>query len=289
MLKYTKHLPTFAAMFKNRLHIIIISLIILFLSSCKGFNYLQKKGTPEEKYKASLEYYNKGDYYHAIQLFDELVVLYRGTEKIEQIYYYYAQSYYKEHDYILASYHFKYFAKTFPRNPLAEEALYMSAYCKYLDSPKYSLDQTSTRKAIREMQMFINMYPNSPKVEEANKVIDELRLKLAKKDFYAAKEYLKTMYYKAAIYSLNQHIKDFPSSPYKEECKYLIIKANYDYAKKSIFIKQEERYKNTIAAYNDYVAKYPNGKYLKDAKKLLRNADKGLAKVERIRNKRRRI
>ena len=272
-------------MFKNKLHIILIALIIVALSSCKGFNYLQKKGTPEEKYEASMQYYEKGDYYHAIQLFDELIVLYRGTEKIERIYYYYAQSYYKEKDYILASYHFKYFAKTFPRSPFAEEALYMSAYCKYLDSPKFSLDQTSTKAAIRDMQMFINMYPNSPKVDEANKVIDELRLKLTKKDFYAAKEYLKTEYFKAAIYALNQHIKDYPSSPYKEECSYLIIKANYIYASKSIFAKQEERYKKAIIAYNDYIAKYPDGKYKKDADKLLHNAKKGLARVDKIRKK----
>jgi outer membrane protein assembly factor BamD len=272
-------------MFKNRLHIIIIGLIIVFLASCKGFNYIQKKGTPEEKYEAAMQYYEKGDYYHAIQLFDELIVLYRGTEKIERIYYYYAQSYYKEKDYILASYHFKYFAKTFPRSPFAEESLYMSAYCKYLDSPKFSLDQTSTRAAIRDMQMFINMYPNSPKVDEANKVIDELRLKLAKKDFYAAKNYLKTEYFKAAIYALNQHIKDYPSSPYKEECSYLIIKANYTYASKSIFMKQEERYKNAITAYNDYMAKYPDGKYRKEADKLLHSVKKGLARIERIRKK----
>jgi outer membrane protein assembly factor BamD len=273
-------------MFKNQFYIIIIVLAVVFLGSCKGFNHIQKKGTPQEKYDASMKYYEKGDYYHAIQLFDELIVLFRGTEKIERIYYYYARSYYKEKDYILASYHFKYFAKTFPRSPFAQESLYLSAYCKYLDSPKFSLDQTSTKAAIRDMQMFINMYPNSPKVEEANKVIDELRLKLIRKDFNAAKQYLKTQYFYAAIYSLNQHIKDYPSSPYKEECTFLIIKANYIYATKSIFSKQEERFNNAKTAYNDYMTKYPDGRYVKDANKLLHNSNKGLAKIERFRNRR---
>jgi len=276
-------------MFKKTTHIIIISLVIVLLGSCNRFSTLQKKGTPEEKYNASIAYYEKGDYYHALQLFDELIVLYRGTNKIERIYYYYAQSYYKQDDYILASYHFKYFAKTYPRSPFAEECLYLSAYCKYKDSPKYSLDQSSTKAAIREMQIFINMYPDSPKVEEANKVIDELRLKLIRKDFNAAKEYLKTEYYRAAIYSLNQHIKDYPSSPYHEECSFLIIKANYIYASKSVFSKQEERYNNTIAAYNDYLAKYPDGKYKKDADKYLHNSKKAIAKIERYKKRKHRV
>lgn len=289
MLNYTKHLTTFAAMFKKTSYTVIISLIIVLLGSCNRFTTLQKKGTPEEKYQASMQYYEKGDYYHALQLFDELIVLYRGTSKIERIYYYYAQSYFKEKDYILASYHFKYFAKTFPKSPFAEECLYLSAYCKYKESPKFSLDQSSTHAAIREMQMFINMYPESPKVEDANKVIDELRLKLVRKDFYAAKEYLKTEYFRAAIYSLNQHIKDFPSSSYHEECSFLIIKANYLYASKSVMSRQEERYNNTIIAYNDYLAKYPDGKYKKEADKYLHNANKGIARVERYRNRKRRV
>ena len=276
-------------MFKKAIHLILISLFIVLLGSCNRFTQLQKKGTPEQKYEASMKYYEKGDYYHALSLFDELIVLYRGTVKIERIYYLYAQSYYKQKDYILASYHFKYFAKTFPRSPFAEECLYLSAYCKYLDSPSYSLDQSNTRIAMRDLQTFINMYPNSEKVEEANKVIDELRLKLIRKDFNAAKEFLKTEYYRAAVYSLNLHIKEYPSSPYREECSYLIIKADYIYAKKSIFSMQEERYNSAIAAYNDYNAKYPEGKYSKDALKYKVDAQKGIEKVERFRNRRRRI
>jgi len=276
-------------MFKKTTYIIIITLVVVLLGSCNRFTKLQKKGTPEEKYNASMVYYEKGDYFHAVQLFDELIVLYRGTRKSERIYYLYAMSYYKEKDYILASYHFKYFAKTFPRSPFAEECMYLSAYCKYLDSPKYSLDQSSTEAAIREMQLYINTYPDSERVNEANKVMDELRLKLIRKDFNAAKEYLKTEYYRAAIYSLNQHIKDFPSSPYLEECSFLIIKANYVFAKKSVFSRQEERYNSAITAFNDYNAKFPDGRYMKDAKKLLNHAKKGIAKVERFRKRRHRI
>ncbi len=276
-------------MFKKTTYIIIISLVVVLLGSCNRFTTLQKKGTPEEKYNASMKYYEKGDYFHALQLFDELIVLYRGTKKSERIYYLYAMSHYKEKDYILASYHFKYFAKTFPRSPFAEECLYLSAYCKYLDSPKFSLDQSSTEAAIREMQSYINIYPNSERLAEANKVMDELRLKLIHKDFNAAKEYLKTEYYKAAIYSLNQHIKDYPSSPYKEECVYLIIKANYRYAKKSIFSRQEERYNKAITAYNDYVARFPDGHFMKEANKLLNQSKKGISKVERFRKHRHRV
>jgi len=275
---YIKHLINFAAMFKN-IHYILIIAGLLLVTGCSRFNQLMKNGTPEEKYEAAQKYYDKGDYYHALQLYDELIVIYRGNIKIKNLYYHYAFSHFYEKDYVLASYHFKYYAKTFPRDSLAQEALYMSAYCKYLLSPPYNLDQESTTKAINEMQAFINVYPNSPKVEEANKIIDELREKLIRKDFEIARLYYKTEYYRAAVTALNQHIKDYPSSPYKEECMYLIIKANFDYASKSIYAKQRERYTNTIIAYNDYIAKFPSGEHSKEAMKIFRTAQVRINKL----------
>lgn len=271
-------------MLKLRRYIIFFLILIAF-GSCSKYQSLVKKGTPEQKYQAALKYYAKDDYFHSQQLFDELIVLYRGTNKLERIYYLYAQTYYKQGEYIVASYHFKYFAKTFPKSQYAEECLYLSAYCKYLDSPPMNLDQTSTKEAIGEMQMFINIYPNSDRITDANRVMDELRSKLVWKDFYNAKQYLKTQYFKAAVYSLSQHVKDYPASPFKEEAMFLVIEANFDYADKSVYGKQKERYTNTISAYNDYSNKYSEGKYLKQAHRYLKSAQSRIAQIDSKNNK----
>ncbi len=284
-MKGNKQITTFAAMLKFRQYIMFL-LILLALGSCSKYQTLVKKGTPEQKYNAALKYYAKDDYYHAQQLFDELVVLYRGTNKLEKIYYYYANTYYKQGEYVVASYHYKYFAKTFPRSQYAEECLYMSAYCKYLDSPPVELDQTSTKAAIADMQMFINIYPNSDRVEEANKVMDELRKKLVVKNFDIAKLYLTTEYYRSAIYALKQHIKDYPSSPFKEKALYLTIVANFDYAEKSILYKQKERYTATIAAVNNYLDAYPNGVDVNSAKRYLHSSQSRINRIDKLNNKR---
>ncbi len=281
MLGHIKHLLNFAAMSKILAYIILLTGILL-VTSCSNFNKVVKKGTPEEKLTAAEAYFNKGDYYHALQLYEELIVLYRGNQKIKDIYYHYAYSYYNEKDYELASYHFKYFARTFPNDSKAEEALYLSAMSKYHLSPQFNLDQTSTKNAISDFQVFINQYPESERVNDANKMIDELRKKLVQKDYEIARLYYHTEFYKSAISALEQHVKDYPSTPYAEECLFIIIKANYDYAKKSILSKQAERYNSTIAAYNNYFAKYPEGKYSKDAMRIMRSAK---AKLNSIDNK----
>ena len=264
----------------KKINYLLILLVFVGISSCNSVEKTIKKGTPEQKLELAQKLYNKGDFVRAIQVYDELIVLYRGTQKIEDIYYNYAYAHYKQKDYLTASYHFKYYAKTFPNSPKTEECLYMSAMCKYYDSPQYNLEQSSTEDAIREMQLFINLYPNSSRVAEATKIIDELRLKLSRKDFEKAKLYYDTEKYKAAAYAFEQHIKDFPSSIYKEEAMYLIIKANLDYAKKSVIEKQLERYQLVVASYNRYLEKYPNGQYEKPALKAFKEAQLAMFKLE---------
>ncbi|OYT11325.1 MAG: outer membrane protein assembly factor BamD [Bacteroidetes bacterium 4572_112] len=259
--------------------IVLFFAIIISFQSCSKYQKLVKNGTPDQKFEAAMKYYEKDDFYHSQQLFDELIVLLRGTDRLETAYYHYAQTYYLQNDYMVASYHFKYFAKTFPKSKKAEECLYLSAYCKYLDSPPENLDQSSTKTAISEMQMFINMYPDSEKVDEANNIMDELRKKLVVKDFENAKQYLTTEYYKAAVYAFERHLTNYPASPFREEAMYLTIEADYIYATKSINYRQKERFTKTLADYNNYVAKFPEGQYLNKAEKLRRSAKHSLDKI----------
>ena len=115
--------------------ILLISGLFIVLSSCSKYQKLLKSTDNEEKYERAIAYYEDKDYYRAIQLFDQLQAIYRGTERAERIAFYYAYAHYEQRDYILASYYFKQFARSYPNSKNAEEAAFMSAYCSYLDSP----------------------------------------------------------------------------------------------------------------------------------------------------------
>ncbi|MFA6923156.1 MAG: outer membrane protein assembly factor BamD [Bacteroidales bacterium] len=252
-------------------YILFISSFIIFFTSCSKYNKLLKGNDNEKKFEAAEKYYKQEDFYKAQQLLEDLLTYFRGTEKAEKVYYYYAYCYYGQQDYVMASYHFKNFAMTFPQSSKAEECLFMSAYCYYFDSPIYSLDQTNTYKAINELQLFVNKYPKSSKVEECNRIIDELRHKLELKAFEIAKLYLKTEEYKAAIVAFDNVIKDFPDTKFREEIIFLTLKANYFYAKNSIENKKQERLKLTVAAYKQYTSKYPQGIYIKEVEAIYQN------------------
>lgn len=256
----------------KRYPIYLIIITFLVLGACSKYQKLLKSTENEKKYEMAIMYFEKSDYYRAMQLFEQLNMIYRGTSKAEQLNYYMAYCYYNQDEYIMASYYFKRYAKSFPNTDRAQECLYMSAYCQYLMSPIYSLDQTSTYEAIKELQLFINMYPQSERVEKANNLIDDLRAKLEKKAFEIAELYYKMEDYQAAITSFENVLKDFPDTEYKEIILFYTMKSYYDYAIKSIEEKKEERFTRAVELYQTLIYSFPETEYMKNAKSLYENS-----------------
>ena len=254
---------------------------IMILSSCSDYNRLLKSTDYTKKYDAAIKFYDEKEYSKSLALLEELVSVYRGTSKGEKVLYYYAYATYAVGDYLLAGYHFNNFIKTFPASDKKEECAFMYAYCFFLESPRYSLDQSDTKNAIKELQSFINRYPDSKRKEECNELMARLRGKLEQKYYEISKQYFFIDDYRAAITSFDNVLKDFPDTKYREELMYLSIKANYIYATKSTPNKKPERFKSTIDSYNKYLSYFPeNSRYGKDAKSYLSSAQSQLENLQ---------
>ena len=267
---------------KKAKNILGFLLIVVMLSSCSDYNKLLKSSDYNKKYDAAISYYDKGDYSKSLALLEELVSVYRGTDKAEKIMYYYAYATYASGEYLLAGYHFNNYVKTFPVSARAEECAFMYAYCFYLESPRYSLDQSDTKNAIHELQLFINKYPTSQKATECNELISKLRAKLEMKYYEIAKQYYFLYDYKAAITSFENVLKEFPDSKYREDAMFMIVKAHFSYAAKSIDKKKAERYKATIDSYNKFISYYPdNSKYNKEVEGYFSAAKKQLENLQK--------
>ncbi|MCU0371155.1 MAG: outer membrane protein assembly factor BamD [Bacteroidales bacterium] len=263
-------------MFKKILRGSLLLCIMVLIGACSDYQKLIKSQDYQEKYEMAVFYYNQGDYYKALELFDAVLPFFRGSDKAEELNYYYAYCHYKQGDNLLASHYFKRFTKSFPTSRYAEECQFLSAYCKYLESPSYKLDQTTTYEAINELQLFIDMYPGSERETECTTLIDRLNEKLEKKDFEIARLYLKMEDYNAAITAFNNVLKDFPATRFKEEILFSLAKANYLYAEKSIESKKQERHQNAIEAYDAFVATYPDSPYIKQINTYTKNSRKQL-------------
>jgi len=259
--------------------VLFVIALVATLFSCSEYSKVMKSSDPELKFNKAVEYYNEDDCYRALPLFEELIALVRGTKRAEEVYYYYAQTHYCIGDYYLANYYFKNFVKTYPNSKFSEECLFMAAMCSYGNSPKYSLDQTDTRTAINEFQLFLDRYPSSSLKDSCNNMIYRLREKIEIKDVEIAKLYVKTEKYKSAVIALEDAIQRYPDSQHREEMMYLMVKSNYLLAENSFEDKKLDRFTNTTKSYYNFVASFPESKYVNDAERYFENS---LKEIDRI-------
>jgi len=259
---------------------VFIICVLISLSACNSYNKVLKSTDYDFKLQKAKEYYNDAQYSKAAPLFEELIGVYKGTKSLEKIYYFYAYSLYAQRNYLLAEFYFKNFHEFYPKSINAEDALYMVAYCNYELSPKDNLDQAYTNKAIELFQVFINTYPESGMVKNANNAIDELRNKMEIKAFGNAKLYFDLQQYKAASVSFENLLKDFPDTKLRDEAMVFILKSKLEYAKNSVTDKQTERFESTIELYNNYINKIKDTKYVREAEKLLTSAEAFLVKIK---------
>ncbi|WP_342329107.1 outer membrane protein assembly factor BamD [Pedobacter sp. FW305-3-2-15-E-R2A2] len=276
-------------MFKIK-HVLLLSftIIALTIAGCKSqFEKIRLSNDVAKKYQEAMKLYNKKNYTKAIILFEDLSQKYRGRAEAEDLNYYYALTLYKLRDYTTARYQFKSFADTYPTSKYAEECRYLGAYCYYLESPKFSLDQENTYKAIDALQLFINFYPKSERVADASKYIADLRSKLETKAFENAKLYFDLggwdiSNYKSAVIALKNAQIDFPDIKYAEEMDLLIVKSQYNYAKNSIELRQEDRYNEAITYADEFVEAHPQSKLVDQAKALKKDSEEGIAHAKRV-------
>lgn len=260
---------------KNGIILTLFAFVIVF-SGCSGFDKILKSNDSELKYQKSIGYMNKKDFYRASLLLDQITTVYQGTVRDDSVNYFLAKCYFGMEDYEAAATLFDTFRNKFPRSVFTEEAVYLYAYSFYKQSPRVELDQTSTSNAITQMQEFVYTYPRSPKVDEAKKIIAEMREKLMEKSYLSSKLYFDMggEYYKSAVVAIKRSINEYPDSKHHEEQLYMIVKASYEYANNSIPEKKRERFQEMIDNYYTLIAEYPETKYKKEIESMLEVANK---------------
>ena len=115
--------------------------ILTGIAGCGDYQKVLKSTDPELKWTRAQEYFQDDRCMQAMPLLQELIGLFRGTQRMEDVYYMYAEANLCIEDWYMARYTMRNFAKTFPNSDRTEEAEYQAALCSYRLSPS----PTSTR------------------------------------------------------------------------------------------------------------------------------------------------
>jgi outer membrane protein assembly factor BamD len=262
-----------ATIFFMRFRLYIVLIILVLVSSCGEYEKLLKSSDFGLKKTKAKEYFDAGKYVKSSELLTQAIPYYRATAEAEELSWMNAQSYYGMKDYIMAGSYFKIFVDQFPFGKYAEDANFMAAMCDYNIAPRSELDQDNTKNSIEGFKIFMNKFPNSLKVEESKKLVKELEEKLVEKSYLSAKLYYDMKQYKAAVVALNNSLKEYADTKYREEMMFLKLNSLFLYAENSLENKRKERYQSTLDDYYSFMEEFPKSQYSKDVSSIFQKTN----------------
>ena len=270
-------------MFFKVKHIFLLCGILIAFQSCNEYQKVLKDTEIKPKYDMAQKYYDEGDFKRANRLLEQIAPKYIGKPQGERVMFFLANTYFQRKDYNMAGYQFERFIKSYPKSDKIAEASFLGAKSYFKLSPRYSLDQTDTDKALLKLQNFINAYSESEFFEESNEMARALTTKKERKAFEILKQYNKLGEFnfdmlKSAVEASNNFVSDFPGSIYREEALLIKVDALTNRAVNSFEVLQEERLTNAKNAYLAFKKKYPESNFEEQASRLITTIDRELQK-----------
>ncbi|MBN2012749.1 outer membrane protein assembly factor BamD [candidate division KSB1 bacterium] len=243
--------------------LLIISLLAMFVLSCSG-RRPKETMSAKERLTYAMKKFKNGDYLDAKTEFRVIVLNFPGQSVVDTAQFYLAECHLKMKEYILAAAEYEKLIRMFPASKFTDDAQYKIGYANYELSPKYSLDQTYTLKAIDELQRFAEEYPTSDLVNEANKLMLKCREKLAKKEYKTGELYRKMSYYEAAILYFESVLSNYYDTDYAEDAQFWLAEC----------LRKDRDYGRAVEEYAKYLQKYPNSNRKSQVQALLKDAQR---------------
>ncbi len=251
----------------------LLALVALTIAACGGGP--TTFSTAQEAYDRGMADYERGRYALAIEHLRASLDFGRTGEIADDAQLALARAYAADHQYLLAGNEFTRFIEFYRTDPRVEQAAYERIQAYAALSPRYELDQTDTRTALSYIRGFLQQYPTSDHVADADALAAELREKLAQKLYETGRLYARREYYDAAVITFRDVLTEYPTSAFADDALVGAVEAQIAYAAGSVRDRQQARYREALDLYDQLVTLFPTSPLLGDAQALYDTAYAG--------------
>lgn len=189
--------------------ILMVMMMGLTFQQCASSKNDLEASNIADTYARGLEYFEKDNYIKAEEVFTFIIYNDPGGAYADDAQFQLAETYYEREEYLLAISEYDRLIRRMKNSSYVEDAFWRKteAYCEL--SPDYRLEREMTDKALKYLYDFVDIYPNSKFLGDANARILEMREKLARKLLESAKLYDTLREYESATYYYDTVIADY--------------------------------------------------------------------------------
>lgn len=199
--------------------ILLIS-TFLFLESCGGPYKARTVSLPDEKLALAQNLFDRGKFGDAAVEYKDFLATFAGDERSDFAQFRLAECYRLDEDYALAAVEFRILITDYGYSEYVDDAFFLEGVCHFRQSQRAERDQTEAYGALNKINRFRQLFPDSPRREEAEAVRDEIHDRLGRKDFLNARLYFRNDHYAAALIYLDKIIKYYPGTVWAARSHY---------------------------------------------------------------------
>ena len=161
--------------------------------------------------------------------------------------------------YVLAMNEFREFLSFYPTSPRAHYAQFKLGMAHFNQMKSAMRDQTETRDAIKELQIYVTRFPDKPLIDEARQRLREAKDRLDEWDLGVAEHYFRIKWYPGAIQRLKPLLKTDPEFSGRDKA-YFILAASLEKVKVPA---------EALPYYERIVNEFEQSEYLEEAKRRI--------------------
>lgn len=158
---------------------------------------------------------------------------------------------------VLAANEFREFLTFYPTNPRADYAQFRLAYAYAQQMLAPERDQSATRDVVKELQVFLDRYPNSSLMPEAKKLMREAKDRLSEASYRVGFYYYRVKWYRGAIDRFNEILGNDPEYTHRDAVYYHLAESLY----------RDNRKAEALPYFERLLIEFEQSEYLDDAKK----------------------
>ena len=202
------------------LYIVISMFLVIFGCAAKN---IQIEQDLMPNYNKALKFFNLDKYVRAKDSFEFIIMTDPGSILANKSQYYKAESLFLMKEYDEAWTTFDRYIRFADDIEKIEKSRFRICECAIGSTNAYQRDQKQTKRALDQLQMFLEDFPKSELVEGAERAIEESRIKLAKKDYEVGRLYLKLEEYESALIYFRSVLNNYYDTSFADDARIGII------------------------------------------------------------------
>lgn len=214
----------------------VAAITLIGAVGCAGVSSVDREDYPDEAeylYRQGEVSLERGSYIDATQRFDTVRSEYPYSEWAAMANLRIADAYFEQGQYASAVQQYRGFVDLYPRHEQVEYARWRVALAFYEQMPSdmfflppaYERDLSTTRDAVRELQIFLRQYGDSEYADRAQGKWREAMSRLARHEYYVAEHYLNHEKPVATVQRLQYLLEHFSGHGLDAEAMYMMGEA----------------------------------------------------------------